>query len=1073
MGRADYARVYVQSLTNCRFQLSGCLPLSRERHKAMKQIFSTIVVFGFAVVGICAPPPPVTALAYHPNGKLLAAGTHGEVALIDPAKCEVVGKLDGQSNRVTALAFNKAGSLLAVASGEPGKTGQIRVYDFQGTTAKPRAALTAAHTDIIYALTFSPDDKLLASAGYDRTIKLWNASTFTDPNLLQDHSDAIHSLSFHPDSKLLASAAADRALKVWDIESGKRLYTLSDPTDGLYAAAWSPDGKHLAAAGIDKSLRVWEANADGGKLVHSVFAHTQPVTRIVYAKDGKTLYSISEGKNIKGWSTATMKETFVSPEQTETMLSIALSPDQKQLAVGFFDGKLKLMEADTGKTTAEPLPAKPKPPVLQKLTPNAGIRGKTIRVAFEGQNLSDFSEVAGDTTGVQTKIVAEGRTATRLEVDVTIPANASPGVVNLGLKSPAGATTIIPFTVDRYPVIAETGPRDSPRIGLKVNLPATLVGVINKAGDADWYRFEAKAGQGIAVQALTNGSKLEPILELTDGNGKLLAESSNGLLGHTCSTAGTYALGIRDKDFRGGADFTYRLSVGDFPIVTAIHPLSIERGKDSNVDLLGVNLGAQRRVRFALPADVAPGSKHNVPLPNLIEKPLGQTQVIAGEFPERPVIRDHADIAVPGTATGVLHEPQAAHTVTFKAKKGQQLIVEVEARRLGSPLDSTIEILDAKDQPVQRTTLRCVARTFSTFRDNDSVGTGIRLEYWNELAIDDYLYIGGELVRIKQLPKGPDDDCQFYATGGQRIGFLDTTPTHHALGSPMYKVSFHPPGSTFPPNGMPIFPIAYRNDDGGPGYGKDSRIFFDPPADGEYRVRIRDARGQGGDLFAYRLTVRAPRPDFSVRFNPTAPSVWKGGSVPINITATRIDGYDGPIHVRLSNFPSTLDAPASVIEAGQESTTIPLYAMPTAILPAKPEMLILTAKATINGKEVTHEAIGGEPNLIEPGDITTTTDVQYVTIKPGQETKLLVTIERRNGFAGRVPIEVRGLPHGVRVLNIGLNGILITQRDTQREVVLYAEPWVKPMEHPFIVLAKREGKNTEHGARSVLLKVAK
>ena len=80
-------------------------------------------------------------------------------------------------------------------------------------------------------------------------------------------------------------------------------------------------------------------------------------------------------------------------------------------------------------------------------------------------------------------------------------------------------------------------------------------------------------------------------------------------------------------------------------------------------------------------------------------------------------------------------------------------------------------------------------------------------------------------------------------------------------------------------------------------------------------------------------------------------------------------------------------------------------------------------------------------------------------------------IERRNGFKGRVPLEVRGLPHGVRVLDIGLNGILITEREPSAEVVIYAEPWVKPMDHPFVVLAKREGKNTEHAARSVLLKV--
>ena len=86
---------------------------------------------------------------------------------------------------------------------------------------------------------------------------------------------------------------------------------------------------------------------------------------------------------------------------------------------------------------------------------------------------------------------------------------------------------------------------------------------------------------------------------------------------------------------------------------------------------------------------------------------------------------------------------------------------------------------------------------------------------------------------------------------------------------------------------------------------------------------------------------------------------------------------------------------------------------------------------------------------------------------------MLVKVERRNGFKGRIPLDVLGLPHGVRVLHIGLNGILVTERDTEREVFLYAEPWVKPMEHPFVVLANREDKKTQHAAKSVLLKIEK
>ena len=63
------------------------------------------------------------------------------------------------------------------------------------------------------------------------------------------------------------------------------------------------------------------------------------------------------------------------------------------------------------------------------------------------------------------------------------------------------------------------------------------------------------------------------------------------------------------------------------------------------------------------------------------------------------------------------------------------------------------------------------------------------------------------------------------------------------------------------------------------------------------------------------------------------------------------------------------------------------------------------------------------------------------------------------------------MPHGVRVLNVGLNGILVTERDTSREVTLYCEPWVRPTDHPIVVLARREGKNTDHAARAVTLRV--
>src|SRR5262249_56008887 len=96
---------------------------------------------------------------------------------------------------------------------------------------------------------------------------------------------------------------------------------------------------------------------------------------------------------------------------------------------------------------------------------------------------------------------------------------------------------------------------------------------------------------------------------------------------------------------------------------------------------------------------------------------------------------------------------------------------------------------------------------------------------------------------------------------------------------------------------------AQRKGGGGRGWGRDSRVVFAPPADGEYQVRVGDSGGQGGKEYAYRLTIRPPRPSFTVNFSPTEPAVWKGGALPINVSADRTDGFEDPIQIQLANLP--------------------------------------------------------------------------------------------------------------------------------------------------------------------------
>lgn len=1027
-----------------------------------------------------AAPPAVTATAYHPQGKTVAFGTVGAAHVVDPSGA-AVGEPMAVTGRVTALAFDPKGRYLAVAHGEAGKSGLVTLLPLDA--AKPKVEI-AAHKDAIYALAFAPDGKTLATAGYDRVIHLWDISDAPTaqkgPRLtLKDHSDAVYGLSFHPDGKLLASGSADRAVKVWEVATGARLYTLGDPTEWVYAVAWSPDGKHLAAGGVDRSIRVWAADADSGKLVNTGFAHEKSVLRLAYAPDGKTLYSAGEDRVVKAWDSLKLAEIKVYDAQPDAILDFALRPDGKQFALSRFDGTGLLVDPVSGKATAAfpPKPPAPKPaPKVDRLSHTGGVRGGVFRVIATGANLDHVTAVVVSAPSAKATIDAAKQTAAQLTFDLALDAKAPIGALQLTFATDGEAKSApVAFAVDRFPAVPEAAaPADSARTAMQIKLPATVVGSVDRAGDVDYFRFTAAAGDQIGVQVTATelGFKLDPALVLTDEAGTVLAEGAVAL-GYVVRKPGTYAVGVRDREFRGGADFGYRLHVGGVPVVTGVFPLAAQRGRTSSVHVSGVNLGSPNgtSAKVTIPADAPVNSR--VPVPHGLTEAVGNPTVMVAEFASAVLDPSAAgDIRVPGSADGIFTRPNEAQTAQFSAKKGERLVVEVLARRAGSPVDSVVEVLDASGKPVPLATLRCTAKTSVTFRDHDSAAPGIRLDAWNELAIDDYLFVNGELVRILALPKGPDDDCQFYQVGGQRAAFLSTTSTHHSFGETMYKVELHPPGRSFPPNGMPVFTLNYRNDDAGAGFGKDSRLFFDPPADGVYQVRVSDARGAFGPTHAFRVTVRPPKPDFTVTANASGQTLLKGGAVPVNVTVTRLDGYSGPVALRLEGLPAGFSSPRTTVESGHTTTAFALYADATAELAKSPQVKLI-ASATINGKEVTHEVPLALPVKIGTGDIITTVRQPSVSIQPGKETKFTVDIVRQGKFTGRVPIEVKGLPHGVRVLNIGLNGILITERETSREVVLYAEPWVQPMERPLVVLARREGVNIEHAAKPLPLTVGK
>ncbi|GIS62550.1 MAG: hypothetical protein CM1200mP2_47750 [Planctomycetaceae bacterium] len=125
-------------------------------------------------------------------------------------------------------------------------------------------------------------------------------------------------------------------------------------------------------------------------------------------------------------------------------------------------------------------------------------------------------------------------------------------------------------------------------------------------------------------------------------------------------------------------------------------------------------------------------------------------------------------------------------------------MIQTRARRDKSPADTRIEILHKDGRPVLRLLLRAVRDSSITFRPIDSRSNQARLENWEEMGLNQFVYMSGEVVKNFRMPQGPDSAMQFYTINGQRQCFFDTSATAHALDTRVYVVEPHRPGSQLP-----------------------------------------------------------------------------------------------------------------------------------------------------------------------------------------------------------------------------------------------------------------------------------
>jgi hypothetical protein len=712
-----------------------------------------------------------------------------------------------------------------------------------------------------------------------------------------------------------------------------------------------------------------------------------------------------------------------------------------------------------------------KVPQITAIFPAGGERGTTGKFEITGKNLNSVTDLYfSPSIGTVESLDASG--ADRLVATVAIHKDIDPGAVEVRAISSDGLSNLKLLRIDELPDVNETtGRNDTPDQAQPIDLPTVVNGRLT-AADIDCYQIRVAQGQRVVfeVEARRLGSPVEARLRLLDRNGRLIADASttrairpDERLDYEFKEAGEYVVAVEDAQYVGGDNAVYRLRVGSWPYATAQFPLGGRRGQNVELALQGGNLAEPMNYTVTLPS--APdatfvrlqfATDHGTLFAPMLVVVGDETELV--EHEPNDDAKEPQRIASPCTVNGRIERAGDKDRFVLKAKKGEKLVVEVFANRLGSWLDSVLTIADKNGRMiVENDDLRQ-----GNAQQNQQAKTGVtpisdsRVEFTAPsdgdftITIDDRYHGGGaefayRLVltpgqpdfqlaygpappaknqpQRKQAPTAPTDVANLEPGGSATVSVAVTRRGFD--GEIELGIEGLPDGVTFEAGKIPAKQAAgqltLKADAGAISSMSRARVV------GRAKINDQDVRRYAqNEIVVAQIdplhTARIEMSDIALavlrRDAPLALRVageavmTRGAETEIKVGIERKAGFKGPVELKVDKLPKGVTAQNVTIAQDQSEVVVKLSSTANAATGTQKIQIHSQAKL---GAATVEAAIELSLAIVSPFEVTFESTEKELELVAGETCPLRVGIKRRGNFEGPIELAVTGLPPGVTV----------------------------------------------------------